>query len=720
MPINRRWIAIVVAIGLLGAQGGQPRGSEDEPKTPAASLHDSFETPQIAWEREHTDTTINLIAQDRSVRTAHDGNLSEHFQFEADTGSQFFVSYALPNVPVTDKLQAVVYVRANRTEFSFLDAWSCPPISTPRPATPSYVMIQGTAYEGVDRWQRLELTDMLPSIERQARVLRASSRRPVSLKGAYLERLVVNLMGSPGPSEVFLDDLSVAPVPGDLLASWTAPQARKSSPNKPAGGSRPGAGKAAVDPMIRLDRNRLRRLGDDRRYHEWLPTAINAPGADITELRRHGFDLLVDDRKGDVERIKTAIDKGFLLMPRLSSIASQTDPKKLLDEVDKYPYKDFVAFWQIGEGLGRKRSVQARTEELARARKVVTAMHQLPPDSSRITTGIVDGDIPLYSRAPGNLDTIGIQPLLWACSQEFTESLDFLKRRRHLAARSNLSGLFWAWIPAATPTIVRANVWGDDVPPAWGLPRVSPEQLRVMTFMALAAGYRGLGYMGDADLTRPAGRMLLIEMAILNEEIDLCESILARSSDPIPVYHVFDPPPPDLPPPGSAMGTKVRPQKELHQARPDGFSNRGRAQGCPSVAGRLCRQCPVSTSPDGRAEPGYPGEHAGKRASLRDQSRRDQDAAPRTYRLGHRDCSGRVQHHVHDPVHNRPGTERPSGGCHRPGSASGSATGHRTGRADAPVSHRDQWAAQRRRPAPVHRGRLEEANRGRDHDPADG
>ena len=50
-----------------------------------------------------------------------------------------------------------------------------------------------------------------------------------------------------------------------------------------------------------------------------------------------------------------------------------------------------------------------------------------------------------------------------------------------------------------------------------------------MTYMALSAGYRGLGYLGDADLTRPAGRALLIELAFLNEEIDLCESILARS-----------------------------------------------------------------------------------------------------------------------------------------------------------------------------------------------
>ena len=44
--------------------------------------------------------------------------------------------------------------------------------------------------------------------------------------------------------------------------------------------------------------------------------------------------------------------------------------------------------------------------------------------------------------------------------------LEFLRQRRRLTALSNSGGLFWAWIPASAPPIVRANIWGDDVPPA--------------------------------------------------------------------------------------------------------------------------------------------------------------------------------------------------------------------------------------------------------------
>jgi hypothetical protein len=562
MGVQRLLLVSLVWAGLALVPGLPSPGSEEETKAPPASLHDGFESPRPAWEQEHADTTINLIAQDRSIRAAHDGKLSEHFQFEADAGSQFFVSYSLPKIPVTDGLQAALYVRASRVGVQLFARVVLPADIDPETRAPSFVLIPGMIYDRVDRWQRLELTHMQPSIERQARVLRASSRRPVSLDGAYIERLVVNLMGGPGASEVFVDDLSVFPVPGELLAGWTKPDSSKPAAEKPASvGPKPEVGTVSKA-RVRMDRNRLRRQGEDGKFRDWLPTAIDAPGADVAELRRYGLDLLVDDRNSDPSRLKEAVEKGFLLLPRLSGISSKTTTEQLLKEISAYPFKDSIAFWQIGEGLGRKREIKRRDEELGATRKLLSAIRQLPPDFSRLTMGLVDGDLPLFARAPGNLDSIGIQPLLWASAQGLEESLEFLKQRRRLTARSNVEELFWAWIPVATPEVVRTNIWGDDVPPPRGVPQILPEQLRLMTYLALSAGYRGLGFLGDADLTRPAGRALLIELAFLNEEIDLVESVLARSDGPISVYNVFDPPPSDLPPPGTPIGYRVRPQKE--------------------------------------------------------------------------------------------------------------------------------------------------------------
>jgi hypothetical protein len=455
-------------------------------------------------------------------------------------------------------------VRANRVGVQLYARVVLPEDIDPETRAPSFVLVPGTIYDRVDRWQRLELTNMLPSIERQARVLRASSRRPVSLKGAYLDRLVVNLMGASGASEVFLDDLSITPVPADTVAEWSKRAPGQTMERKQGSDTAGAASQRSSLPTVKLDQNRLRRFSkDDRRYHDWLPTAIDAPGADVVMLRQYGFDLLTDLHTADPARLKTAVERGFLLMPKLSGIRAGADAQEIIKQISAYPYKDQAAFWMLGDGLGRKRELKTRHAELTRTRKLIEQMRQLPAEYSHFTTAKVDGDLHLFARAPGNLDTIGIQPLMWASGQELMESMAFLNQRRLLTALSKLGALYWAWIPVSAPRIVRENIWGDDVPPAWGRPRVQPEQIRLMTYLALACGYRGLGFLGDADLTRPAGQANLIELAFLNEEIDLFESILARSADPIPTYNVFDPDPSDLPPPGSPVGYRVRPTKEL-------------------------------------------------------------------------------------------------------------------------------------------------------------
>ena len=117
---------------------------------------------------------------------------------------------------MTEDLKVGLYVRSNRSGVQLLGRVVLPDDVDPDSRRPSFVLVPGTIFETADRWQKLELADMLPSIERQARVLRASTRRPVSLEGAYLERLVVNIYGGEGETEVYLDELTVGPVPPEL------------------------------------------------------------------------------------------------------------------------------------------------------------------------------------------------------------------------------------------------------------------------------------------------------------------------------------------------------------------------------------------------------------------------------------------------------------------------------------------------------------------------
>ena len=202
-----------------------------------------------------------------------------------------------------------------------------------------------------------------------------------------------------------------------------------------------------------------------------------------------------------------------------------------------------MLLWQLGEHLGREREEAARKLELDRIREVLSAMRGMEGESSRLTTATIDSEYRLYARSPSNLDVIGIEPPLWGTSQSMQDGFEYLRQRRDLTVRSNPEALFWAWIPTRVRPGVVQNIWGKDTPPDWGTPVVHPEQVRLMTYMALAAGYRGLTYLGDADLTRPAGEALLIELTLLNAEINLCEPILAHNEKQLKPYGAYDPDP---------------------------------------------------------------------------------------------------------------------------------------------------------------------------------
>ncbi|MDR3639657.1 MAG: hypothetical protein P4L84_38005 [Isosphaeraceae bacterium] len=510
----------------------------DEGPDKAGTLHDDFESARTAWRREETDATIRLLAHDRSNRAAHDGRLSEHFRFEAGPGSGFYFSYALPKIPVNDRLTVGLYVRSNRAGVQLKGRVVLPSDTDPDTGEPSFVLVQGPLYENGERWQKLQMLDIRREAERQARILRASTKRPVLLDGAYLDRLVVNLYGGAGESEVFLDDLTITPVPastGTATVGLPVPE-----PSLPRAGQPANGGSAPPNNLsVQLVRNRLSRDG-----HPWVFTAIHAPGADVAALGRAGFDVLADDLDANPKRIEKAIATGMKLMPLMggAELGEVADPGQVARLAELYPYREAVAFWHLGGGLGRAPLAKDRRNELERVRNSVVALQRAQGNFSRLTTAEVEGETFLFARPPRNLDAIGVRPIAWGSLHQPYETSAYLAQRRVLAS-ANPGQLFWTWISARPPDVLVPTIWGEGKVPDWGYPRVQPEQLRLYTYLALAAGYRGIGYLADASLTSDAGQAQLIEMELLNEEIDLFESIIATGSDPYPQYAAYLPDP---------------------------------------------------------------------------------------------------------------------------------------------------------------------------------
>ncbi len=500
---------------------------EPAPPEAAGVLAEAFETGPVRWVQEASDATIRPIAHEISDAAAHAGKSSERIAFEAGAGSYSYYSYPLPKLPLTDDLRVRLFVRSEAVGTRLAARVVLPGDTDPDTGQPSFVTVAGTAYDQAGRWQPLELEDLPNAVERQVRILRARTRRPIPTEGAYVERLVLNLYAGPGETEVFLDDLEIRPVEGADPAVAADPPAGAPGAGAPA---RPEPSMPAESPgAIAFERNRLTRGG-----FPWVFTAVHAPGADPVSLRRFGFDVLTVGGGADEATIAAAVDAGFLLMPRLE-LKSQGDPRtadQLLAAMAGYERRGAVAFWDLGSKLGGDRSAEARDAELAKLRSIASGLHEGAEGRAPLSTGRVAGEFRRFALPP-RLDLIGVEPPSWGSMVEPTSYYQYLVQRRNLTALSNLGGLFWVALPAVPPREVRRAVWGDEVPPPWGEPRVQPEQIRQSAYAALSAGYRGLLVQGDARLTGPEGRAVLLELGLLNAEIDLAESILARGTDPI-------------------------------------------------------------------------------------------------------------------------------------------------------------------------------------------
>ncbi len=531
------WVLLAVAAGMGLAPPVTPAGSE--------ALHDDFEGEVPSWRREQTDAVAEVFPVERTDRAAHDGRKSEILHFRAGAGSALFYSYALPRIPLDLDPQARLFLKSNQAGAQILGRVVLPADVDPETKQPTFIQVPGARYDAPGRWQRLDLTDIGTLVERQAQVLRSSGKRKVSLEGAYLEALVLNAFGGPGETELFLDDLTVGPLPPGTppVPSTTPPPA--DSPRSAAVAS------ASVSP-VGLSLNRLTLEG-----RPWFASIASAPEADPRLVAAAGFRVWQLPPNASAQTIRQATDAGLLLMPVLSlgSEGQRREPVEVAADAAAFPEPSSVAFWSLGEHLGEQFDPGRRQDELERLRQVKLALLRLPPSAPKLLTGEVAGDFfRIANKVKGGLDILGVHPPGWGSMTELGEFQTYLSQRRDLTAGPNPEATYWAMIDTTPPDSLKGAAWGGHTPPGWARARVQPAQVRMMAYAALAAGYRGWGIRGGPDLSEPEGRAMLNELAFLNAEFDLIAPILAAGKDPIRTIPTYPADPIKIQPLNQGMG----------------------------------------------------------------------------------------------------------------------------------------------------------------------
>ncbi|MFM1800678.1 MAG: hypothetical protein RJA81_30, partial [Planctomycetota bacterium] len=518
--------------------------SENQIRTDSV-WQDGFESDRPVWIREAAEAPVDWLVHDRSDEAARDGLKSERFIFKAGPGSGIYASYAVPKIAISEDLDISVHMKSDRPGMMLLARIVLPEDKDPDTGKPSFVVVSGGVYERTGIWQKLTLNNLPTEMERQVRLLRIGTQRKVPTEGAYLERVILNLYGGVGDAKVFVDDLRIAPVEPKLLALKNEELAVTTEDMAITGQAEP-----------RLENRRVVRSAGQLRRDGigWIFSLIDAPGAKPDQLLRVGFDILSVNSAAPREFLLEAVQMGYMLSPRISlgRLVDDDQPAMAFQRAQQFPIQDAVAFWDVGRNLGVTVDSPTGEKQLERNRQLVRLIHDYSQQAftegkpfADLVSGSIGGRFSYYATPQNNLEMMSIDPTDWSLSKSPADLFEYFMQRKNLTALSNPDNiLFWGWISAKSDPYVIRQLWGNDVPPAWGYPRRLPEQIRMDAYRLFSAGFRGWGVKADSDLTRESGRSNLLELAFLNEELDLIESFLSDQEGLPQPISCFQPDPP--------------------------------------------------------------------------------------------------------------------------------------------------------------------------------
>jgi hypothetical protein len=470
----------------------------------AQQVHrNGFETMRTMWVKSAADAPYEEAEHTITDIGPYDGQRCEYIKLEAREGNFIYYQYALGKAAITDELIASVFVKANRPGMQILARVVLPNERDPNNLDQRMTtLIRGELYQNVGKWQRLEFTRPVQLLKTHQHLMQNQLRREVNIDGAYIDTLYLNVYGGRGPTEVWIDDLEVGPV-----QEQTAAPARGPTPALPASMPR-GSARAQVVDFTGTNLN----VGGKPFFFR----AIRYSDTPLRVLRDAGFNTLVFDHNMDAKTQKEAIDLGFWLVPTLKIFnqdSSLAAPDSINKEVTRFAdSSDAVLFYNLGGTLSNE-----QTSNVSRAVQIIKAADPTRPLAAEVWDGLTP-----YSRI---LPLVGIYRWPLMTTLELSQYREWLDQRRRLA---NPGTFVWTWIQTHLPdwyTYMLYNqppnaAFKDAVGP-------QPDQIRLLTYTALAAGCRGLGFWSDRFLADShAGRDRLHCVANLNMELEMLEPLL--------------------------------------------------------------------------------------------------------------------------------------------------------------------------------------------------
>jgi hypothetical protein len=510
MPSRRlpvRWVRFGAALVCLCAVCFLPCAAQQV-------YRNGFESNNVSWIKGTADVDYVEAAHDMSSQGPHDGQRAEHLRVIAKQGSHIHYQLPTKKAPVTEELSIGLWIKAKRPGVQLMARVVLPNERDPASFDDLLTtVIRGDAYRLTDRWQRLQIRRAVILSQHEQMMMQARLKRPLSFKDAYIDMLILNVYGGPGENEIWIDDLEMGPVLEDPAAA-SGPGGK--TPGVPVGLGRP-AGRAAV-----VEFNGANLLVNGKRF---FIRGIRYTDTPLPALRNAGFNTLWLDGASPTNVVRQAAELGFRLVPALPAgdDGLLVSTENLSQEVTTFAEPGEVLGWDLGGSLThRDRDLKSLTRT---AQLVRTADPGRP-----VFADVWDGLGP-YAR---NVNLLGVHRWPLMTGLELPQYREWLEQRRRIAWQGQPGTFLWTWIQTHAPDWFSTVAYNQQASTGFKEPvGPQPEQIRLLTYHALAAGCRGVAYWSDRFLADShQGRDRLLGVALLNQELEMLEPMLVTAEGP--------------------------------------------------------------------------------------------------------------------------------------------------------------------------------------------
>ena len=464
---------------------------------------EGFEGPTSSWHEAGGNARYRTLEHQRVRGEAHTGDGCEWLRLQGEGGTSVYISHDVGRPQIIPDLLPTVWVKSDRPGLQLLAHAVLPRTGDPRTGRPLSVVLVGSSYTDVGRWQQLRIDGLSRLLQRQIRVLRAEPGVAIDGREAYLGELVLNVYGGPGITNVWIDDL-------DIAGFVSVPPAA-ANPVMPPATEYTGTTASAMTAGQRRRAVELRGsvlLVDERPF---FPRIIQHCGEPLALLKQLGFNAVWTPRLPAPELLAEAKTAGLWLIcppPRPTGLGEADESAPPLAEIP--PQFGCVLAWDLGAGLSQ--------QQLDFTRRWAEQVHTADRIEARPLICQAEGALRQYSRHV-NLLLLDRRPL--GTSLELADYGVWVGQQPWLAT---FGTPVWTTIQTQLSPAVREQL--ATLQPGRTPPMVVPsEQIRLLAYTAVAAGSRGLLLLSQSPLTAddPETRQRAMSLELLNLELELIE-----------------------------------------------------------------------------------------------------------------------------------------------------------------------------------------------------